>query len=575
MRVMMSGARSCLRLGAVVVAISVSSTVCAQGSIADTQAEVATVLYASAAKLVAQEKQSDDALHRQQAAIEALRSQVAAGARERRAELAAAEQAYVAKADALHRDVAVQIAILRDSVVKVTSTPEGAAALARFNAGDEAGAVGVVHALAEAQVKMLQTKSAIESAAALRPAAQLAYQAWSDHKLSAQEVIAELEEVTNLDPGVFGDWLDLATVYQSASRPADAQTAAQRAVSLATSDLEREASLGHLGDVLASMNDRDGAKRAYRDELAVISAIAVDSANDDAVLGSLDRLGWKLESVGDLADARTAVNASARIAVRFLGPGVSAESSLTDGAVVAGRNILQMILSDQIAIAQEQGDNAGALAAAEQALSIARQSFASVPMMPFGMILAMDLADAEGRVGDIKVKLGDAAGARAAYLEEMGTRRTKVPIAWPPPSFDEAQPLFVRGDWLLTQGDPSDAKAYFDLCLPTFRNLVRQHPGNAAAAAVLAVELELEGDAAVALHDQVGAIAALNEALGLLRGLPGQDDAVVTVMAKLAVLPGSGVRWSDVASQLQIMATHAPLTATDSALLTEAQSRQR
>jgi hypothetical protein len=100
------------------------------------------------------------------------------------------------------RAYAQEIAIFRAAVKDIAATPEGANALARFNAGDEDGALAILDELRAALDTARQKRADIESAAEARRIAALALEARTRGKLTTAKVIARYEEVTRLDPGV-------------------------------------------------------------------------------------------------------------------------------------------------------------------------------------------------------------------------------------------------------------------------------------------------------------------------------------------------------------------------------------
>jgi len=66
--------------------------------------------------------------------------------------LTEAEEAHVAVLAARDRAYSQEIAVFRAGVQDIAATPEGAAALARFNAGDETGALAILADLRRARV---------------------------------------------------------------------------------------------------------------------------------------------------------------------------------------------------------------------------------------------------------------------------------------------------------------------------------------------------------------------------------------------------------------------------------------
>src|SRR5262249_13085507 len=105
----------------------------------DARAEVATAVFAAAATQAAAERVADAKIRAQRTQIEDLRAKVRAGDVQRKAELAAAEERYVAALAQRDRAYAQEIAVFRKAVEDIAATSEGAAALARYNAGDQLG----------------------------------------------------------------------------------------------------------------------------------------------------------------------------------------------------------------------------------------------------------------------------------------------------------------------------------------------------------------------------------------------------------------------------------------------------
>lgn len=142
-----------------------------------------------------------------------------------------------------------EIAVFRSLFEGIASTPEGASALARYNAGDER-ALAVLDDLNKARAKARQIRADIETAADLRAAAAMALDMRAKGMgVTTEQPIARLEEVTTLDPGVQWDWVELARLYQSAGRLSDARIAAQHAADIARSEHGRGVALNELGNV--------------------------------------------------------------------------------------------------------------------------------------------------------------------------------------------------------------------------------------------------------------------------------------------------------------------------------------
>ena len=146
----------------------------------DARAEVAAALYAASATQAASERFADAKMRAQRTEIERLRVQVRAGAdgaAQAQAAVTAAQEAYVAALAQRDRAYGQEIAVFRSAVQDIASTPEGAAALARFNDGDEIGALAILDALRTARDTARQKRADIESATEGRRIAALALEA--------------------------------------------------------------------------------------------------------------------------------------------------------------------------------------------------------------------------------------------------------------------------------------------------------------------------------------------------------------------------------------------------------------
>jgi len=246
----------------------------------DVRAEVAAALYAASATQAAGERVADAKMRAQRKAIDELRAQVRAGDAQLRASLTAAQEAYVAALAARDRAYAQEIAVFRAAVQDIAATPEGAAALARFNAGDEIGALVVLDDLRKARDAARQKRADIESAAEGRRIATLAVDARARGKLTTAQVIARYEEVTRLDPGVHWDWVELGRLYQEAGRLPDARRAAKAAADTAADDRDRAVALGALGEVQFAQGDGPGALASYRASHAIFERLAKTDPSD-------------------------------------------------------------------------------------------------------------------------------------------------------------------------------------------------------------------------------------------------------------------------------------------------------
>ncbi len=272
----------------------------AQAASVDAHAEAAAALSDAAATLAAAQTADEVKIRADQGQVAALAAQVKAGDVSRTAELAAAQEALVARLAQQDRAYAQTIAVLRDAVTGIASTPAGAAALARYNGGDQAGALAALDTLQAADEAAGQKGGDAEKAAGERRIGELALDALRKGKADTASVIARFERVTKLDPTFAGDWLQLARLYQDAERMADARRAAEQATKTAANDPDRSAALNELGDLLAAGNDAAGARKAYGESLDILRRLAAADPGDAGLQHDLSVL---LNKTGDVLAA--------------------------------------------------------------------------------------------------------------------------------------------------------------------------------------------------------------------------------------------------------------------------------
>jgi hypothetical protein len=213
---------------------------------------VAAALYSASATQAASEKLSDAKLRAQRKAIEEVREKLrtsSAAVTKARSQLSTAQEKYVANLAERDRAYGEEIAVFRAAVEDIAATPEGVAALARFNSGDEKVALAILDSLRKARDTARQKRARIESAAEARRIATLALDARAKGKETTDHVITRYEEVTRLDPGVSRDWVELSRLYQAAGDLTDASAAAKHAGETAKKEGDQETALDELGDV--------------------------------------------------------------------------------------------------------------------------------------------------------------------------------------------------------------------------------------------------------------------------------------------------------------------------------------
>ncbi len=247
-----------------------------RGAIAqvNARAEVAAALYAASATQAAAQRVADAKIRAQRTEIERLRAQVRAGDARLQAALTAAEEAYVAALAAHDRAYAQEIAVFRAAVEDIAATPAGAAALARFNAGDQIGALAVLDDLRAARDAARQKRANIESAAEGRRIATLASEARAQGNLTTAQVIARYEEVTRLDPGVHWDWVELGRLYVDAGKLPDALRTAKAAADTAETERDRSVAFNERGDVQVAQGDLPAALDSFRAGMRIAERLA-------------------------------------------------------------------------------------------------------------------------------------------------------------------------------------------------------------------------------------------------------------------------------------------------------------
>ena len=281
-----------------------------EATVVDVHAEIAAVLYAASATQAAMSKSADDRLRRQQERIKSLAAEIQAGDTRHRAEMIAAQESFVAELTQRDREYAAQIAVFRNAVSDIASTPDGAKALERFNAGDEVGAIAILDKLRATNERMRQARAKLEDAADARRIARLALEAKTRGKLTTAAVIVRFEEVVQLDPGIFSDWLELDRLYQDAGRLGDARKAVDSLAAAARDDPERALAFSERSDVLLGQGDLAGARAAAERALQISRKLfAADPKNVE--LGftfshSLITFGEVARRQGDLATAEKA-----------------------------------------------------------------------------------------------------------------------------------------------------------------------------------------------------------------------------------------------------------------------------
>jgi hypothetical protein len=191
------------------------------------RASVAQALYAAAVTQQAAARRADQRLVDQRKQIDALRTQLAAvtksgieaagAAAQLRDQIRELQESYVAALAAADKAYAVEAARYRRYLEDIATTNEGAAALARFNRGEEVEALADLDRLREDRARVRQQVVDRESAADGRQTAVLAADARArgNKALTTASVLKRFGDVTSLDPSLSSDWAAMAALLYS------------------------------------------------------------------------------------------------------------------------------------------------------------------------------------------------------------------------------------------------------------------------------------------------------------------------------------------------------------------------
>lgn len=379
----------------------------------DAQAEVAAVLYAASATQAAQAKLVDARLRALRARIEALAAEAKAGDLRHRAEMTSAQQAFVAQLAARDREYAAQIALFRSTVTDIASTPEGASALERFNAGDEVGALAILDRLRDAHEQMRAERARLEHAAEGRRIARLALEARTRGKVTTADVIRRFEEVVGLDARVVDDWAALVELYTDAGRLDDALQAVTAHDGAAQDDSQRANGFRLRSDVLQAQGDNRGSRAAAEQAVTLLRRMAAaDRANVDietTLSRALISFGYAARRQGDLAAAEKAYVEDIGIRRRYL-----ASDPANDFYQLRLTGSLLHLVDVLIA----RGNDAGARSALEEILAIQRQR---AKVHPESVVVPRQTAVTLMWLSDVLVNQGDFEAARKANAEIVAT----------------------------------------------------------------------------------------------------------------------------------------------------------
>ncbi|MEP3340680.1 MAG: tetratricopeptide repeat protein [Hyphomicrobiales bacterium] len=332
--------------------------------VSEAQRQVLAAVAAAEATREAMDRQNDRALRRKLFELEDLRAEIfelkaegssaSAEIEDLRNALAVQQAQFVEDLETRDRVYAEEIATYRQAVEDIAATPEGLAALERFNAGEEAEALAILDSL-----------RAVRDLAAARRISQLALDAWRRSKVSTLSVIERYEEITVLDPDVFGDWIELTRLRVIAGDLEAGLLSARAAQSVATNDREQSVAFEDIGNIGFRQGDLDAALSAYtrgletRERLALADPSNAQAQRDVSV--SLTKVGDVRAAQGDLDAALSAYTHGLEIAERL---------ALADPSNAETQRDVSVSLNKVGDVRRAQGDLDAALSAYTHGLEI-------------------------------------------------------------------------------------------------------------------------------------------------------------------------------------------------------------
>lgn len=444
--------------------------------------EISAAVAGSSATLEAIERQANARDRVRQQEIAALQARLAEaearGAAEDdrlQAQLIEAREALVADLASRDRAYAEEIAVFRREVTSIASTADGAAALARFNAGDRVGAIAVLDQLRRARDAARQARADIESAAEARQIATLALDARgkSDPAFDTAAVIIRYEDVVQLDAGEFDDWAQLVKLFIAAGRRSDATEGIERLEALAANDEDRSVAWTFTADLLLSQGDRSGAIALYTRSLGANERLlSMNSSSPDTarvVSNLLDKIGKIHFSEGEIEKAMDHYSRSFNIREH--------QFSL-DPSSVEFASAVSFSLNRVGDVLLSQGDRDGALSQYQRSLEIRERLMAADPA---SVDRARDVSVSLELIGDMFIELADHNSALSQYQRSLEIRERLLAAdqVSVPRTRDVSVSLIKIGDLLLGLGDRDGAVSRFQRNFEIAERLSATDPSSA------------------------------------------------------------------------------------------------
>jgi len=521
--------------------------------------EISAAVAGSSATLEAIERQANARDRARQAEIAALQTRLteaeARGAAEvsrLQAELIAARESLVV--DLASRDTAYaeEIAVFRREVTDIAATAEGAAALARYNAGDRVGAIAVLDRLRRARDAGRQNRADIQSGAEARRIAILAMNARNfDMSVGTAEVISRYEEIVSLDPREFSDWLSLSELYIESGRYGESLRAIEHVQNLTNDDFIQLRINKSRAYILQERGSYAEAHDIHNSNLAIVERLYSENSSSSEVtihfISILRDVSISYLTAGEFDDALNYSQKSINLAAQF---------SERDPESVEIRLELHesLVAMGDIEIARKNSDSA--LSIYKRALDIAEYIEPATIKSRYASALTFS------RIGDIELSRGSLIRAGQVYwtseviLEQLynGDMTNYVYAS------SYAVALAKFGQYVLSDYDDPNT-IYFSTrdpfisilsrsqrSLDIFEALYSADPESASRASNLRQALEISGDLLMSRGDRSAALSRYSRSLEIAERLFAVDPASLAAIKSLA---SSCLRMAGVTDEVQ------------------------
>ena len=402
-----------------------------------------------------------------------------------------------------------------------SASPEVLAAYELYALGDRDTAFEVIDRLSQIEGAAAKRAGEIRAGALLRRPAYLAMDRRDRGEMTLAQVISAWERAQAADPAYYPGWITLTGFYESAGRLPDARVAAERALQVASNDVERGLANAELGQFLADQGDRGGASAAWTTALAQLRAAhAAAPADEDATQGLiliLTRLGDMHASLSNHAESAEFYQQALTLAL--------AQAEARPESRVRQRALLVAV--SKVGEAHQDAQNwPAALEAFEIMEGLTRAALADVPG---ALAFEREHAISQLKLGDLRRQTGDPRSARPLIDEGLATLRR---AAAADPSNQEykrdlAMGLTYRAR-LAETASPRGQREFLDLVEESVRlrrELVSADPDNVERQRELAQGLEVQSRAYFSRPDPAPARPLLEEALVIRRRIAMADKA--------------------------------------------------